>query len=59
MTGGNRQPCVLVEYKGVDKESKEGLIHVADEIKEVTVRKYDVDIINLQNLLRNQKKNCY
>ena len=55
MTGGNRQPCVLVEYKGVDKESKEGLIHVADEIKEVTVRKHDVDIISLQNLLRKQK----
>jgi len=55
MTGGNRQPCVLVEYKGVKKESNEGLIHVADEIKEVTVRKHNVNVVGLQNLLREKK----
>ena len=55
MTGGNRQPCVLVEYKGKDEESNDGLIHVADEITEVTVRKYNVNIVGLQNLLREQK----
>ena len=54
MTGGNRQPCVFVEYKN-DYESDEGLIHIADEMKEVTVRKHEVDSLNLKNLLRTHK----
>lgn len=54
MTGGNRQPCVFVEYKN-DYESDEGLIHIADEMKEVTVRKHKVDSLNIKNLLRTHK----
>lgn len=56
MTGGNRQPCVYVEYKNKKEESSEGLIHIADEVNKVTVRKYDVDITKLQNTLRESKE---
>ena len=54
MTGGNRQPCVMVEMK--QKTSDEnGLIHCGDEIKEVTVRKHDVRVAELVKLLRDAK----
>ena len=54
MTGGNRQPCVMVEMK--EKTSNDnGLIHCGDEIKEVTVRKHDVRVAELVKLLRDAK----
>ena len=56
MTGGNRQPCVFVEYKEKQEESNEGLIHVADEVTEVTVRKHHVDLIKLKQLLKSSKE---
>ena len=56
MTGGNRQPCVFVEYKDKQVESNEGLIHIADEVTEVTVRKHVVDIIKLKHLLKSSKE---
>jgi DNA-cytosine methyltransferase len=56
MTGGNRQPCVFVEYKDGQEESSEGLIHIADEVTEVTVRKHEVDINQLQQLLKSSKE---
>jgi len=45
-----------LEYKNKKEESSEGLIHIADEVNEVTVRKYDVDITKLQNTLRESKE---
>ncbi len=56
MTGGNRQPCVFVEYKNKKEESNEGLIHIADELTEVTVRKHHVDLVKLKHLLKSSKE---
>ena len=54
MTGGNRQPCVMVEMKQKTSDDN-GLIHCGDEIKEVTVRKHDVRVAELVKLLRDAK----
>lgn len=56
MTGGNREPCVLVEYKNKDEISEEGLLHIADEVVEVKVRKNKVEIEKLKKLLTTAKK---
>ena len=56
MTGGNREPCIFVEYKNTKKESKDGLKQYGNELKKVTVRKHRVEINKLQKLLSQQKK---
>lgn len=54
--GGNRQPCVYVKFKDVEPFNETGLIHCADEIDTVMVRKHEVDIPKLKALLQKHKK---
>lgn len=56
MTGGNRQPCVYVKFKDSEPVNETGLIHCGDEIDSVRVRKHEIDIPKLKNLLQEHKK---
>jgi len=56
MTGGNRQPCVYIKFKKTEPKNDTGLMHCADEIDNVRVRKHQVDIPKLKALLKKHKK---
>ena len=54
MTGGNRQPIIFKDHNPDDEDNS--LMHYADEIEIVKLRKYKVDILNLQKSLSEGKK---
>ena len=54
MTGGNRQPIVFIDKEVKDTENS--LIHCADEVEIVKVRKHEVDIQGLQTALKEGKE---
>ncbi len=55
MTGGNRQPIVFIEKETTDTDNS--LIHCADEVEIVKVRKHEVDVEGLQKVLKESKDN--
>ena len=55
MTGGNRQPIVFIEKETTDTDNS--LIHCADEVEIVKVRKHEVDVEGLQKVLKEFKDN--
>ena len=55
MTGGNRQPCI-VKFKNKYPEDTNGLMHCGDELDTVSVRKFEVDILGLQSVLKKHRQ---